>query len=80
MLRRKTGNLFYTLVQSQLFNLSVDPNEIDDLADDKSYAEKISDSSPKYLKLQTPKKLIRMPLGSRSDDTAPWWTGSYFSS
>ena len=58
MLRKEKWKLIlYPGFQSQLFNLSVDPNEIDDLAGDKSYAEKISELKSEILKIADPKKI-----------------------
>ena len=58
MLRKENWKLIlYPGFQSQLFNLAVDPNEIDDLAGDESYAEKISELKSEILKIADPKKI-----------------------
>ena len=58
MLRKENWKLIlYPGFQSQLFNLAVDPNEIDDLAGDETYAEKISELYSEILKIADPKEI-----------------------
>ena len=52
-----TLDLFSSVVDGIIRKTDIDPNEIDDLADDKSYAEKISELKSEILKIADPKKI-----------------------